>query len=181
MSDPVYLRVFPNPWAVIDHNGLPCGTVPFDPVHGGGARRWVGARIESATPENKPRVLMQKPVKKGGAPVRLMSEDEIIHPRWSFELTEPTLLPLHLYYLGAIRTGELLAADAATAELAGVKFIERDAALLAAFRAGVAKHEREHMTTLDVSRWPESLNLSALRADAPSPGTAKPTAAPPVN
>ncbi len=179
MTDPTHIHVFPNPWHTLDHNGLPCGTVPFDPVHGGGARRWVGASIASAVPENKPKTLMQKRMKSGNV-ARLMSEEEIIHPRWSFELTEPTLLPAIPYYLGAIRTGELIAADAETAALAGVKFVERDAALLAAFKAGVARHEREHLTTLDVSRWPESLNLSAVRTDAPVSGSAKP-AAPPVN
>jgi hypothetical protein len=176
MPDITHLRVYPNPWFMLDHNGLPCGTVPFDPVHGGGARRWVGASIASAVPENKPRVLMTKR-QKGGVTATLMSEEEIVHPRWAFELTEPTLLPVLPCYLGAIRNGELIAADADTAALAGTKFVARDAALLAAFRAGVAKHERDTLTTLDVSKWPESLNLSALRADAPAE-TAKPAAAP---
>src|SRR5512138_2908400 len=41
------LRVFPNPWAAFDKEGLPCGVCPRDPESDGGAPgQYVGARVD---------------------------------------------------------------------------------------------------------------------------------------
>src|SRR5688572_20109103 len=42
------LRVYPNPWAAFDRNGVPCGICPRDPeADAGGGGKFVGARVDA--------------------------------------------------------------------------------------------------------------------------------------
>lgn len=163
-----FLRVYPNPWHTLDHEGEPCGTVPFDPVHAGTGRRWVGARIASADLENKPKSLMQRRTRAGRVDT-LYSEEPIHRIRWVFEMDEPTLLPPLPPYLAALRGGELLPADEATARRAGVPFLPREEAMSAAAARSIACHCAAHGCEPDQSRWPEPLR--ALCPSTPTPPT----------
>lgn len=162
-----HLRVYPNPWAVFDHEGIPCGTVPFDPVHGAGSRRWVGARMASSDLTNKPREMMRARRRDGTAQA-LMSEEPVYRFLWAFDLDEPSIVTDVPHYVNAIKAGELIAADEATATRCGVPFVPRDAALLAAMAAGCAAHQNAHGTPPDAARWPANLRLDALRPATPA-------------
>lgn len=134
------LKVFPNPWGVhpspaasdktvrrvLDHYGRPCLTVPRldNAVSGIG----VGARISRAK------------VREDHSLGSLRANGEIATPPqevvWEFlgiETTdrqfaaklakaEPVEIPFHKYYLSALRSADLLPADAFTAKMAGYSF-----------------------------------------------------------
>lgn len=162
MTQPTFLRVFPNPWHTFDHEGQPIGTVPFDPSHAGTARRWVGARVASADLLNKPKAMMTRRTKDGRVDT-LYSEEPVHRILWAFEMVEASLLPPIPYYLAALRAGELIPADEATATRAGVPFLPREQAIEAARTAGIEAHFFATGAEPDQTRWP-----ACLRAPTPA-------------
>ena len=117
------IRVFANPYCALDHEGRPSGAVMFDPVdHHAYAssdqpRRYVGAMH---CPE---RTKVYQKAAEGSA------QSDLQDTVWNFS-EDAVTLPLSHYYLGHIRSGDLIAADAETAEHAGLaEFVDPKAAL----------------------------------------------------
>jgi len=106
------LKVFPNPYKQLDHQGRPCSVLPYEPEGDGvttfDARRFVGARLQ---------VTILKTFAPGDA--RQMVQDN----SFVFE-DEAVDVPDTAYYRTAIRQGDLIAADKVTARKAGVVFTE---------------------------------------------------------
>lgn len=119
------IRVYANPYAVLDHEGRPACVVMYDPVqHHAYAsneepRRYVGA---SLCPEG---TRIYQKAAEGSA------QSDLQDTVWKFS-DEAVSLPLSHYYLAHVRSGELIAADYETAEHAGIEFVEPRAALEAA-------------------------------------------------
>jgi hypothetical protein len=96
------LNVLPNPWAAVDGVGRPSGTYPEEPSQEGGVwgfdetrKRFIGAALEHEDGETR-----------------------VVHA------TEPVRVYASLHYRNAVKSGELLAADAATARACGIDFVE---------------------------------------------------------
>lgn len=96
------LNVLPNPWAAVDGSGRPSGTYPEEPSQEGGVwgfdetrKRFIGAALEHEAGETR--------IVFGAEPVRVYAS---------------------LHYRNAVKSGELLAADAATARACGIDFVE---------------------------------------------------------
>lgn len=130
------LSVYPNPYIAVDHEGYPAGACPCDmPEHVGmTTRKWVGAELDI----DQTQLLEQ-----------LSAEERLYRnprqrTRFKFELGEPTSLPVTHYYIDRIRGGELIAANADTARLGGVEFVEPRKALAASKKAACAKWEAEN-------------------------------------
>ncbi len=125
------IRVHANPYAALDHDGRPSGAVMFDPVdhhpyaQDTEARRYVGAAIDL-----EKTVVFQKAAKDS-------AQSDMQETHWAFS-AEAVELPRTHYYLERIRAGELFAADAETAEHAGVKFVPLVDAVTAAKTAALA-------------------------------------------
>lgn len=136
------LRVVANPYAHLDHEGRPCGRVMLDPVehlapHNDYSnpkeprheRRYVGAWIDA----QKTRI-----TKRAKSQHQTNQQDTV----WAFT-TEPQTIPQTNYYLRYIQHGALLPADAATAAVAGVAFVEPEKALALARHRALGFHFRE--------------------------------------
>jgi hypothetical protein len=119
------LRVFANPYVHLDPSGRPCGACPVDPAHLPDRREWVGAWLDA----ERTKVLSTPEKGEVRAPVQ-----ETI-----FAFSQDAIeLPATPGYLDRIRSGELLAANAPTAQAAGIVFVAPDAALERARTAAVA-------------------------------------------
>jgi len=137
MIKPRKLFVFPNPWGVaprsvtIDQLGTPCGHYPTDP-HQDVGRKWVGARLDRK--RTKKLQILKKLDNARSARQRTVFEFCGIsgHEITAKALAEkkPIALPYTQHYRRGIKTGELVAADQATADACGVKF-EKPGDLLA--------------------------------------------------
>ena len=107
------LRVYPNPWTFIDHRGKPAGVVRLDYHEHNTNRAWVGARIKTAT---KTREAVAEVIR--GKVFRSGSDSHELE--WEFDST-PVEIPNSVYYRDAIVTGQLIAADKASAVAAGLR------------------------------------------------------------
>ena len=163
MAAPKTLSVYPNPFHSLDHEGHPCGTMPLDPDHAPGARRWVGATICT----ERTRILKEpwnqrtsvslagrtQQVNVGSAPSQ--------RTYFAFEL-EPQVVLDSAYYRRAVADGSLLAADAAAAARCGVAFVAPMAALRSAATAAVSRWADDYGAPPPVDEW--ATNLSAILA-----------------
>lgn len=133
------LRVFPNPFAATDRDGVPCAVCPRDPdADGGGPASFVGARVC-----RKGTQILQDFSKQGRVGKLNIGDYELRSPmqrtRYEYlgiQSTDPKLaellsakepieLPATKYYKDRLREGALLPADAATARAAKLTaFIE---------------------------------------------------------
>lgn len=119
------LRVYPNPWAARDKDGVPCGLCPRDPAaDAGGPGKFVGARVDA-----KRTVVLQKlePYELRSAMQRTLyeyvgvaSEDAALLEK--LMESDPIELPETKYYKERLRERALLPADKETAALADVRF-----------------------------------------------------------
>lgn len=173
------LSVYPNPFVQLDHEGVPCGAYPFDPGHANGARRWVGAVIDTgrlkpiAVKTTGPQdsapgaALMRldgKPVgdvpAAPGKPARKAPRSVNGYPRFrtmfAFNL-KPQTVPDNEHYRRGIRAGELFAADEATARECKVECRPLDEALRDARTAAIAAWRDQHESDPDFNLWPENL------------------------
>jgi hypothetical protein len=139
-NDMPTLRVYPNPYVHLDHEGRPAGACPVDPAHQPDRRAWVGASLD-----REKTVITDEP--QAG---ERRSPTQVTVFAFACEVQE---LPASAYYLDRLRDGELIAADAATARMAGVAFIPPRTALACA-------RERAELA------W------RALYGDEPAPGLA---------
>lgn len=114
------LVVFANPWVALDHKGRACGACACDPVHHTPDRRFVGAEVDMERTK-----LLRNP--RPGDVLRSVPQDTV----WKFD-TGPVKLPITGYYKDKIRKGDLIAADAETAALAGIAFVDPTKTLAAA-------------------------------------------------
>jgi len=108
------LRVIPNPFGMVDHNGQPCCAVMMgEPFHVPyGAHRFVGAQRVSATLVRPPtETIIGNVVHQTVAP-----DHDVV---WEFS-TDVVEVPEHPYYFEHVSRGDLIAADADTAKRCGI-------------------------------------------------------------
>jgi len=208
MKDP-YLRAVPNPFAYLDHDGLPAGTYAFDPDHGQGSRRWVGATVDrSLGPDGQPktRALPQdgdktaayRPNGPDGKPltdasgrpvVRRVTVDRAPMKRivWAHAVDEAHPLPDTPHYRLGFREGSLIPANEATAKKLGVPFVPVADALAQAAKKAIDHWTQTYGEPPDVDAWPENLRRAAgleppppAQAPAREPPAALPAHDPPV-
>jgi hypothetical protein len=108
------LRVLPNPWTYIDHKGRPAGRFPYEATDGVMPDgRTIGSRIASAE-----EVQAAKSVRIAGFTFQLQPADHDIQIAYD---DEPVTVGNTAYYRKAIASGQLIAADVETANVAGIK------------------------------------------------------------
>jgi hypothetical protein len=196
------LRVVPNPFAFLDHEGLPAATFPIDPIHHSPDRRWVGAIVDRSLaadglPKTRPLpqpgdlIAVIRDTRPGAAPdaMRRVHVDRAERKRivWAHavDVTEPHVVPISSHYLMGLRQGDLIAADEATAKAAnlikpGAPFVPPAQALRAAADKAITDWANTYGEPPDVDAWPDNLRavagLSALAApppaSSPQPGAA---------
>ncbi len=157
------LKVICNPFVALDHDGVPAGVYPFDPDHGGGSRRWVGATIDRGRsgPE-KPAAGRQQPmalVSTGAKTGRRIASVPVAAHRhfYAFDLS-PQRVPKVAHYIKGILHGDIFPADQATAaELGLKKFTPPQAALSAARDKAIVAWRAVHGKDPDYNLWPEVL------------------------
>lgn len=166
------LYVIPEPFAFLDEEGVPAAALPFDPEHGAGMRRWVGAVIDVgrtrfvATPG-------------AGAPLRFQGQTRqgvgaAPSQRTFFAYTlEPQPVLDTAHYRRAIAAADgVLPADEATARECGVPWRPWRERLAECAAAAVAQWERDHHALPAFDLWPANLralvpSLSAAPAAHP--------------
>lgn len=121
------LLVYPNPYAAVDHEGLPSGVVAGCPEHGQGGLVYPGASVDEGRT-----VLLDHPdvaeKAAGSAADRqlaaLLDRDKARsrpqRTRWKFS-REPVPLPATAHYLRCLRDGDLVPADEATSTAVGLR------------------------------------------------------------
>lgn len=124
------LKVLPNPWTYIDHNGQPAGRLPFDGYEHSPGPGAVGASITDVKLVQKAMVM------------RVAGADLEVNPaQHDHRITyskDPVSIPNTKYYIDALRRGDLVAADKETALIAGLKF-EDPTKVLAVLKAAAVK------------------------------------------
>lgn len=115
------LRVFPNPWTYIDHLGRPAGRLPPDGYEDSPSARAIGAEITDVFETQKAMMM------------RVAGVDMIVNPpQHDHRITyskDAVEIPNTPYYRYAVKGLELVAADAETAAVCGVKFEDPTKAL----------------------------------------------------
>lgn len=124
------LKVFPNPWVYIDHNGRPAGRLPPDPYEDSPSARSIGATMTDVVEVQKPMVMRVAGMDLEVNPAQ--HEHRITYSREAVEI------PNTPYYRNAIKCLDLIAADAETAAVSGVKF-EDPTVVLARVKAAAIK------------------------------------------
>jgi hypothetical protein len=128
------LRVYPNPWAAFDKNGVPCGVCPRDPdADAGGPGQFVGARVDKKNTRVLQDFAAAYAAKFGPALAAKLANQEHRSPIQAtfyeylgiassdLELAEklaakdPIEIPATKYYKDRLREGALIPADRATA------------------------------------------------------------------
>jgi hypothetical protein len=191
------LRVLPNPFAHLDHEGLPAGTFPFDPIHHSPDRRWVGAVVDRSPGldgQPKTRHLPQagdltaaiKDTRPGAAKgaIRRVHVDRAPRKRivWAHavEPGSPHLLPSTPHYLFGLRERSLIPADKASATKAAVPFVEPVLALKQAADKAIADWTQTYGEPPPTDDWPPNLRAAAglpelVEPEAPAPPASTPT------
>lgn len=176
------LRVFPNPFSALDHQGLPAGTYALDPTHGNGSRGWVGARVDRSpaadgSPKTRPLPQpgdLQKTIRSPDGSTRVVHVDRAPRKRIVFahDVEVATPVPDLPHYRFGLRGGNLLVGDAATAKIVGVPFTDPKAALKTAATRAIATWTKTYGEPAPVDTWPASLRaVAGLDAPAPPPAT----------
>lgn len=168
---PTTLHVIPNPFTFLDEEGVPAAALPFDPEHGAGARRWVGATIDVG----RTRILPQ-PGGGAGSPIPFGGRQRLgvgaaPSQRTFFSYTlEPQAVLDTAHYRNAIQRGDgVTAADEETARECGAAWRPWQDVLREAAAAAVAVWQRDHGAPPALDLWPA--NLRALLDPAPAPTT----------
>jgi hypothetical protein len=167
------LRVLPNPFAFLDHEGLPAATFPFDPIHHSPDRRWVGANVDrSPGTDGKPKTRhlpqpgdLTAAIKGPNGTVRRVHVDRAPRKRivWAHavEIEAPHLLPDTPHYRLGIREGSLIPADPASAKAAGVPFVAPPEALRKAAKKAIADWTTTYGEPPPTNEWPDNLRAAA--------------------
>lgn len=166
-----------NPFAALDHNGIPCGVFPFDPEHAGGSRRWIGASVDMDATKGRTTAEALKG-SAASAPVRVTDgkrtvvEDVIARTRtvFAFDLgAQPIPSPPSKHYRDGVRDGSLFPADLASAKALGIAakdFSEPTKAIAAARDAAIAHWVAAGREPPPVESWPVGLRgIGAAVAD----------------
>lgn len=149
------VRVYPNPYCHLDHEGEPQGVYPDDPDISAGDRRWVGATLD--LDRTKVLEVFKRDDPRHGSQVAPAQTT-----KFRFE-TAPVMRPMSKHYRDGIRTGCLVAADEVSAKFAGIKdFIPPEKALA---------RERERA----IARWVANYGTPPPFAQAPANGATKTT------
>lgn len=133
------LKVYPNPFAAFDKNGVPCGVCPRDPdADAGGPGHFVGARLDTVNTKVLQDFRAMNARRYGAAMGAALVAHEIrspiqatfyeymgvasCDPELAQKLSgkDPIELPVTKYYKDRLREGALLAADRATAAAAAL-------------------------------------------------------------
>lgn len=140
------LTVYANPYAHLNERGEPAGAFPeditetLDPRTGTYQRRWVGARVDAE------RTKIIRPYEPAD-PARMKAEVfNVQETRFAFDAGPLSILDTPHHRMG-VRSGELIAGDAATARRCGAPFIEPDKALADAKERAVAKWAADYGET----------------------------------
>lgn len=105
MPSATTLRVLANPWLHLDHEGQPAGACPCDPDEHTPERRFVGAKLQA-------KLLREADLEKR----------QLARHRITFAFDESAQdVPNTAYYRATVNSGELIAADPATAKLCGFR------------------------------------------------------------
>lgn len=129
------LKVHPNPWVYIDHEGRPAGRLPFDVFEHSPSPGAVGATITDVK-------LLQSAMTMRVAGLNL----EVNPAQYDHRITyskESVEIPNTAYYRDAIKRADLVAADEATAQVAGIKFEEPSKVLSKLKDAAVSRFNAE--------------------------------------
>lgn len=144
------LKVYANPYKTLDGEGRPCHVLPYEPEGDGvktfDDRRFVGATL-------KVKVLEKFP---DGDPRQTVQENTFVFS------DEPALVKDTPYYRHALKRGDILPADAETARLAGLKFVEPKEALAAHRDAAVQVFENVEKHEETPEKAPDTLKSHAF-------------------
>jgi hypothetical protein len=151
------LLVFPVPFAALDPEGMPSAAVRFDPPTGRkGEVHFIGATRKNTLVEKRKR-------EEGRQSLYVTSFEYDLMPQ---RITHTD------YHVQRIRQGDLIAADQATAKIAGVPFAQPEVAFERARYAAIARWEQQYGEPPPVESWPE-LRLLLPGHDAPSTAPAQ--------
>lgn len=129
------LKVHPNPWVFIDHLGRPAGRLPFDGYEHSQSPGAVGATITDVKLVQSAMIM------------RVAGRDLEVNPaQHDHRITyskEAVEIPNTAYYRDAIKRFDLVAADSATAQEAGVKFEDPSSVLSKLKLEAVARFNAE--------------------------------------
>lgn len=152
LRSPQLLLVFPVPFAALDASGMPAAAVRFDPPTG---RRnevhFIGCTRQNTLVERRKRA---------------EGRQSVYATSFRYDLA-PQRITHTDYHVQRIRHGELIAADAATAKIAGVPFVAPATAFECARSAAIQRWEQEYSAPPPVDRWPD-LRLVLPEDDTPS-------------
>lgn len=156
--------VIANPFAALDHEGVPAGALPFDPEHGNGARRWVGASIDMERTkkiESKPHDVLRRGNK-------ILFEPTARHRTfYKFDLRPQVVLDT-VHYRRALEHGDIFPADVETARKVGFKaFVPPAEALAKAREKAIDEWRSCYGQEPDFELWPEELLSLAARKTTP--------------
>ena len=124
-------RVIANPFHVLDHKGRPCCAVPKEPGKVGEHAGYIGAKLD--------RDLTKITREEERGEIRGTRQETV----FSFS-SDPVEVPTSLYYRDALRSGSLIAADKATAQWAGVDYVEPEKALADAEKDAEAAFDQNY-------------------------------------
>lgn len=118
-------QVVPNPYRTLDAEGTPIAIYPCHAKHAPG--EYVGAKLKLNVLAPAETMEVKRKDRKGKESVQTL-QTKAERAKASFDFTTiPVHVPAHgvvwSYYRAGIRDGVLIAADAATAQAAGVEFV----------------------------------------------------------
>lgn len=167
------LSVYPNPYAAIDHEGVPSGVVAGCPEHGQGGLVYPGVTVDEARTvvDQHPDVAQAAP-KLGALLDRDQTRSRPQRTRWAFS-RDPVELPSTAHYRYCLRAGDLIPADEATSQAVGLRHRDPLLALAAARQQAidlwVASHgvEPHFASCPEDDVWPDLAPVcKRLKADA---------------
>lgn len=159
------LRVYGNPYLMVDHEGRLCGACPTHSIEGGHTplrREFVGSKLNA----DKTKITSK------GDPTSLTFHEQDTHWAHSPEVVEVPATPDH-YYFQRLVHGDLIPADKKTAEYAGLRFEEPADVFARLRKAAVAKWvamygEEPAFASDPCPMFPKPEPKAALKSTAPA-------------
>jgi hypothetical protein len=152
---PGVLRVLPNPYFVLDAQGMPAGAVRWDPEVGRpGTIHYVGCEVtRSVIPDKE---MVGERGYESNVQRSARERRRKVSFRWSWE---PVTIPASAAHKEAVRIGTLLAADKATARECRVWFVPPQRALADARQKAIDEWYAANGERLPVSTWADAVGL----------------------
>jgi hypothetical protein len=163
------LLVYPVPFAALDAGGMPAAAVRFDPPTGRpNVVHFIGCGRQNRLIERRKRA---------------EGRQSVYGTSFRYELA-PQPITHTDYHVQRIHHGELIAANEATARIAGVPFVSPSTAFERARYAAIRRWEQQYGTYPPVDKWP-TLQLvvpddGSCPSTPPAPGVAVPPPLPVV-